>query len=1055
METKKLKCGCEIPIANGRIDDIDYDNLNYDCQKTWDLYRTGHTRSIFQLESRLCQTWSKELSPSNIKDAADLISAVRPGILHAENENGTSMTKVFCNRKNGKEEYDKDSPMGNLLKDTYSVMLYQEQLMKISKELAGFDSKQATKLMKCLSPNSIVYTNLGPREISKIDNNIKILSVKNNKLFYTKIKKIWKSGVQKLYRLSTINGFQVECTYNHKVMTNYGWKELKDISVKDFVMIPKKYTYHGDSISTDEIILASYFISEGCYTVKSPNPKITNQDPNVIELIKKSTISLFGEESFSIFKQKNGVMDFYFKGKARTYFKENFEKVKSAEKDIPNKYINTCQENSRVFVGCYFNAEGGVNKNNLEITSASKIVLKKIQALLLRDEIFSSITIKYNKKYQRNYYRLHICKRSDITIFYQKHKKYICKEKSDKIENILTLPFDKKKYSPYKIPDNFVSSSFGSLNLNNIVGKLDIPTYNTSLTLEKAQRLNQLIGSEEVQELLNAEYYYVQVQKIEELEESEVYDFETEDKTHCGVIDGILVHNSVGKKNAELLFSLEQQFIDGCIVNKTLNKEEATSTFENIKASSRYLFNACLSGDTTVDTTKGFKYLKDVQIGDFVNCPQNKDVKVINKWNNGIKIVNTYYFDCGRNITCTKDHKFSTVEAGVVPISEIVKFNFHIHTIDSNCPISTLELISEDFSVQTYDIEIDSEDHLFYANGIATSNSHAYSYAIIGYQTAWVKAHFPEQYICAWLIISKSEQKPLEEIRAMMSEARRLKIKVYGPSARNLPTVDFFIDDHCVYFALSSIKACSESAFKKIAQTDANFKKMNWTEFIINYSHYLSKSQIIPMCRTGCFDDFSLKARLRCEYEFNQWNLLTPAQKTKARGYYDKKTDKEIVDVLNKYVLASPKVEKAKLIIYSLDHPPMDLSDSKKNMIDHEKELLGINITCSHIERTSVPSSAKSCKDINGLKPDKFKQLEVVGEISEFQEFKIKNPKSKICGQNMANMKLDDGTEQLDVVVFPNALDEFQSALYEGNTVLIKGKKSDKGGFILDEIYEV
>jgi DNA polymerase III alpha subunit len=76
--------------------------------------------------------------------------------------------------------------------------------------------------------------------------------------------------------------------------------------------------------------------------------------------------------------------------------------------------------------------------------------------------------------------------------------------------------------------------------------------------------------------------------------------------------------------------------------------------------------------------------------------------------------------------------------------------------------------------------------------------------------------------------------------------------------------------------------------------------------------------------------------------------------------------------------------------------------------------------------------------------------------VIEFEEFKIKNPKSKLCGQMMGTMKISDNTDELDVIVFPDALDEFQAALYEGNVVLVKGKKSSKGsGLVLSEIYEV
>lgn len=358
---------------------------------------------------------------------------------------------------------------------------------------------------------------------------------------------------------------------------------------------------------------------------------------------------------------------------------------------------------------------------------------------------------------------------------------------------------------------------------------------------------------------------------------------------------------------------------------------------------------------------------------------------------------------------------------------------------------------------ETFDITINSNNHVYYANGIATSNSHSYGYAKIGYQTAWVKAHFPEEYICGWLKIAKEEQKPLEEIRAMMSEARRLKIKVYGPSVRNLPETDFFIDDNCVFFGPSSIKNCSEDAFTKLNESDINYKTIEWTEFLILYSHLLSKRQLIPMIQVGCFDDLSLKPRLECEYEYNQWNTLTVAQKKKIREFYISTPRQNLLELMKLFAIETPKVEKYKLIAYSLENCPMDLGDSKKNLIEHEKILLGINITCSHIERASVPNTALTCKSINEDKgKDKYKEYSVVGEITEFGEFRVKNTKSKICGQMMATFKLNDNTDELDVVVFPDALDGFQSALYEGNVVLVKGKKSNKGsGLVLGEIYEV
>jgi len=148
-EVIKLKCGCEIPIVDGKIH-IDYNNLNHNCKKTWGLYSAGHTRSVFQLESRLCQMWAKEINPASMKDAAALIAGVRPGVLNAQDENGKSMMKVLCDRKNGVEHYNSNGLLNELLTETYSVLIYQEDLLKIAKTLAGFDSKNSTKLLKSI-----------------------------------------------------------------------------------------------------------------------------------------------------------------------------------------------------------------------------------------------------------------------------------------------------------------------------------------------------------------------------------------------------------------------------------------------------------------------------------------------------------------------------------------------------------------------------------------------------------------------------------------------------------------------------------------------------------------------------------------------------------------------------------------------------------------------------------------------------------------------------------------------------------------------------------------
>jgi DNA polymerase III alpha subunit len=114
---------------------------------TWDMIGEGRTKGCFQIESHLGRGWAKELKPRNIEDTAALVAIIRPGTLLAKSEDGRSMTKVFCDRKNGLEELSPEDPLTGV-NETFNVIIYQETILKIARELAGFNSADAIKLMK-------------------------------------------------------------------------------------------------------------------------------------------------------------------------------------------------------------------------------------------------------------------------------------------------------------------------------------------------------------------------------------------------------------------------------------------------------------------------------------------------------------------------------------------------------------------------------------------------------------------------------------------------------------------------------------------------------------------------------------------------------------------------------------------------------------------------------------------------------------------------------------------------------------------------------------------
>lgn len=138
------------------------------------------------------------------------------------------------------------------------------------------------------------------------------------------------------------------------------------------------------------------------------------------------------------------------------------------------------------------------------------------------------------------------------------------------------------------------------------------------------------------------------------------------------------LRKSVGKKDAELLFSLEQKFIDGCVKVGEVNAEEAKLIFSNIKASARYLFNKCWSPDTLVETESGeMLTLDEIEIGEKIRSPEGFTT-VINKYDNGEKDLYEFTLESGRSVKCTIDHKFLCEDGCKRPLFEIIDKDYRI-----------------------------------------------------------------------------------------------------------------------------------------------------------------------------------------------------------------------------------------------------------------------------------------------------------------------------------------------------------------------------------------
>lgn len=274
----EYSCGCSFPIVQHEPElrikfDPHVENINLACPLTWDLFAQGNTKGVFQLETRFGQQYSKQLKPENIEHLAGLMSILRPGCIESVRD-GKNVAEHYILRKNGEEEVDYVHPsLKDILDETYGEMIYQEQSMRIAQEIAGFNLEEADILRKsigkkkadlmakvkgmflegcekkgivskevaeqifgwieksqrysfnkCLSPDTIVDTPNGPKQLRDIEigDYVRAPSDDYSKDEYVEVIDKIDQGTQPIVEVELESGHKIKCTVNHKFLCDDG-----------------------------------------------------------------------------------------------------------------------------------------------------------------------------------------------------------------------------------------------------------------------------------------------------------------------------------------------------------------------------------------------------------------------------------------------------------------------------------------------------------------------------------------------------------------------------------------------------------------------------------------------------------------------------------------------------------------------------------------------------------------------------------------------------------------------------------------------------------------
>lgn len=352
-----------------------------------------------------------------------------------------------------------------------------------------------------------------------------------------------------------------------------------------------------------------------------------------------------------------------------------------------------------------------------------------------------------------------------------------------------------------------------------------------------------------------------------------------------------------------------------------------------------------------------------------------------------------------------------------------------------------------------WDIEIDSEDHIYFANGVATSNSHGISYSYPCYWSAYIKAHKPLKFYEVWLKYSSHKLDPHAEVRNLVLSAKLDNVEILPPSCEYL-TPGFFIKGDAVVFGLTHIKGVANRELEKLfalMQTHGvraslvtylteilpNINKRT-CEALINCGcfHYLGVSRAALLHYYECFSDLSDKELAF----FPERSFTTPAAALEAAASLKKEGGA---------CSTKGRVSKLQIILERLTNPGRILHDLPGKIAASEEAAIGITLSCSYMDACLAAGIADTtCKEIMRGKPGK---RTIVVRIKEVKEHVIKSSEKK-----MAFLTVEDSGAELDnIVCFADQYESYGRFLYEGAMVAIYGELGKKKSFVVERCVEL
>lgn len=285
------------------------------------------------------------------------------------------------------------------------------------------------------------------------------------------------------------------------------------------------------------------------------------------------------------------------------------------------------------------------------------------------------------------------------------------------------------------------------------------------------------------------------------------------------------------------------------------------------------------------------------------------------------------------------------------------------------------------------------------------NKSHSAAYAWLAWQTAYLKAHYPAEFMAATL----SSVMDSDKISVYIEQSRRMGLVISDPDV-NTDGERFFAEDNKIFFALSAIKNLGEPAIKSIIDTrkDGNFTSL--TDFCdrVTISHF-NRHSLENLIKCGAFDKINS----------NRTALLNSLEKIIAvfRNKNSPNYSENLIDALDNEKKLS------------------EVEDDKHEYFSWEKEVLGFYISSNPLKKfAEILSRMKTFDEVKRADFHTKTSVKIGGLITSCRKIRTKR------GDYMAFITLEDGRESLPVIIFPALFIRCEDFIDEGKVIVVEGK---------------